>query len=308
MNTREIFLKTMKFTWIKLGIGFLITLVSILTLALFIGIGSLFGTNGSGMLIAFLLWVITTGGIYQLIMYYFGYMIKTAHIAVVATAVTEGTIPDAMVQYGKDKVKERFGTVNVFFVIDRLVSGSVKQLQRTVGVLDSIMGQIPVISTLLGLVRLFLGIALGYIDECCLAYTFLKTDEAPMKSACDGVCIYFQNIKHLLKNALTITLVVIISTFAMWILSFAIVGGALSIFHVSGFIAAFVAILLAIAIKTAFIDSYMMVKTMTSYLEVAPSTQITYDLYDKICSLSNKFRKMVDKLKNDEQTPTTTPS
>ena len=66
-------------------------------------------------------------------MHYMGYLIKAAHIAVVAEAVTTGVIPENMVQVGKDMVKSRFATSNVYIVLDKLVGGAVKQLQKTVG-------------------------------------------------------------------------------------------------------------------------------------------------------------------------------
>jgi hypothetical protein len=71
--------------------------------------------------------------------------------------------------------------------------------------------------------------------------------------------------------------------------------------HWNGFVAFLIAVLVAWAVKKAFIDSYMMVKMMVSYMEVAPSTQITFDLYDKLCGLSTKFKQLFDKGK--EETP-----
>ena len=65
--------------------------------------------------------------------------------------------------------------------------------------------------------------ALGYIDECCLGYTFYKKDEGAFKSSCDGVAIYFQNIKHLLKSALVTSLLVAVLSFVAWLLPFAII-------------------------------------------------------------------------------------
>ena len=41
MNTKDVYLKTMKFVWLKLALGGAIFLFSILTLAIFLAIGSL---------------------------------------------------------------------------------------------------------------------------------------------------------------------------------------------------------------------------------------------------------------------------
>jgi len=55
-------------------------------------IGSLFGSGGMWVMLT--LWIILTSGIYKLAMYYFGYMLKAGHVAVIAAAVTTGQIPD----------------------------------------------------------------------------------------------------------------------------------------------------------------------------------------------------------------------
>jgi hypothetical protein len=69
--------------------------------------------------------------------------------------------------------------------------------------------------------------------------------------------------------------------------------------HWNGFVTFLIAVLVAWAVKKAFIDSYMMVKMMVSYMEVAPSTQITFDLYDKLCGMSAKFKQLFEKGKEE---------
>ena len=299
MSVSKIYMKTMKFVWLRLGIGMVITLISLLLLAAFLGIGSLF--ESSGMLVGFILWLISTVGVYQLVMRYVGYMIKAAHIAVITKAVVDKEIPDDMVNYGKEMVKERFGTTNIYFVVDQLVSGSVKQIQNTVGKLDSLLGNIPGVSAIIGIVQLFIGIALGYIDECCLGYTFINSNQGACKSACDGVCIYFQNIKHFLKKAVGTTAMVVAATFLAWLGSYAIIGILFSLFNLSNIFAVLGALLVALVIKNALIDSYMLVKTMATYMEIAPSCEVTYDLYGKLCKLSGKFKKLWDKSEEEER-------
>jgi hypothetical protein len=43
----------------------------------------------------------------------------------------------------------------------------------------------------------------------------------------------------------------------------------------------------------------MMVKMMVSYMEAAPATEITYDLYSKLCGWSAKFRDLFEKGQNE---------
>lgn len=301
MSVGQIYGKTLKFVWLKLGLGAVITVASVLLLALFLGISALMD-NPAVMAILFFVWLGLTCGIYRLAMHYVGYLIKAAHIAVISQAVTTGTIPENMFEVGKDMVKERFGATNVYFVIDGLVSGAVKQLQNIVGKIDKIFGNIPGVSAIVSFVQLFIGIALGYIDECCLGYTFYKKEDGAFKASCDGVAVYFQNAKHLLKSALVTTLIVMGATLLAWLVPFLVIGAICSLLDVSWWISALISIMIAAMLKAAFVDSFMMVKTMVAYMEVAPSTEITVDIYGKLCKISSKFKKLFNKAQ--EETPT----
>jgi hypothetical protein len=56
-----------------------------------------------------------------------------------------------------------------------------------------------------------------------------------------------------------------------------------------------ISLLLAWTVKYAFIDSWILVKMMSSYMQVVPTTQITFDLYGKLCGLSTKFKELWQK-------------
>ena len=194
---------------------------------------------------------------------------------------------------------QRFGAANTYLVIDRLISGAVNQLQKGVGAIDNVFGDIPGVSTAVSFLQMFIGIALGYIDECCLGYTFLKEEEGAFKAGCDGVVIYFQNIKTLLKSALTTSLIVIGLTFVAWLVPFILFAAIFAALKLNLILAIMLAIVTALALKYAFVDSFIMVKTMVAYMEVAPSTVITFDLYDKLCKLSSKFKSLFTKAQEE---------
>lgn len=301
MKASDVYFKTMKFVWLKLALGAAVILFALLTLAICLGLGSL--GQGGGMVIGFWIWLVLVAGVSGIVNHYVGYMIKAGHVAMVTTAVTTGQVPDNQFEVAKEMVKERFATANVYFVVDRLVSGAVSQLQRGLQKLDNLLGGIPGVSAILSFAQMFVQIALGYVDECCLGYTFLHKDQSACKSAADGVVIYFQNWKRLLKDAAVTTLIVMGLTILTWALPFFIFLGILAAFGVQNawFFAFIIGIMFAAVMKSAFIDSYMMVKMMVSYMEVAPITQITFDLYDKLCKLSGKFKKLFNKGQEEQQ-------
>lgn len=293
MTARQIYSKTMKFGWMKLFLGLATVVISVVLFAILMLFGAIFGEGGIGIM--FLIWLSATGIIRFIINHYFGYMVKAGHIAIISEAVTTGKLPDNQFDTAKKMVTERFATSNVYFAIDKLVGGAVKQLQNTLGRVGNVFDSIPGVSAIVSLGQMFIGISLGYIDECCLGYTFYKKDENAYKSAADGVVIYAQNWKALLKSAAKTTFVVILSVVLVTAACFLIFGGLFRLLEWNLFVAFLLALFTAIAIKYAFIDSWILTKTMVAYMELAPNTVITYDLYDKLSKMSSKFRELFKK-------------
>lgn len=294
MKATEIMGKTMKFVWLKLGFGAAMTLIAVIGIAIFCFIGSLFG-DGAGIVIMLCLWMALFGGIYRLADNYIGYLIKAGHIAVVAHAVTTGVVPENQFEFGKQMVKERFATANVYFVVDKLVSGAVRQLQNAVGKIGGLLDAIPGMEKITNLLQRFIRIALGYVDECCLGYCFIKKEKSAFQASCDGVVIYFQNAKKLLKDAALITIVVSLLTVLLWLVPFVILALLFNALEWHIGIAALIALFIGVTIKSAFIDTFVMVKMMTTYMEVAPTTVLNFDLYSKLCGLSSKFKDLFGK-------------
>lgn len=298
MKTGKIFTRTMKFVWLRLALGMAVTVASIIIFAITVGVSNMMGAEPVNV-VGLTVWFLLSAIIYGLVMNYAGYMLKAAHIAVVAKAVTTGQIPDNMVEEGKAMVTKRFGTTNVYLVLDRLISGAVRELQKTIGKVGNVFSGVPGMEKVVEFLQTFIGIALGYIDECCLGYTFYKEGEGAFKAGCDGVVIYFQNIKKLLKSALLTTVIVMVLSFLAWFLPFLLLVAICNALGWGWIGAAFLSIIVSMALKYAFIDSFIMIRTMKAYMEVAPGTAITFDLYDKLCKLSKKFRSLFDKAKGE---------
>jgi len=301
----------MPFVWAKLLLGVLTVVISVVILAVLMGIAWLFKSEVL-YVIMFLIWLSATGVVNFILNHYMGYMVKAGHVAVITEAVTTGRIPDNQVAYGKQMVKERFLTSNVYFVIDKLVAGAVRQLQRGFEKVAGSLGSIvPGMNAVVSIGKMFIGIALGYIDECCLGYTFLKKEQGAFKSAADGVVIYAQNWKKLLKDAAKTTATVVILLILITLVSFLLFAlvvrlipwNSPEIARIAGFVAFLLACCVAAAVKAAFIDSYMLVKMMVSYMQEAPATQITFDLYGKLCGLSAKFKELFNKGQQEAPAP-----
>lgn len=294
MNIKQIYFKTMIFIWAKLGLNILAVTLSGLWLVLCISIGSALNSFPA----FFICLGISVGGIkfiYHLIYTYIGYLVKVAHIAVIVQAVKTGQLPDNMLEYGIKQVKTRFISSNAYFIVDRLVNGSVRQLQGTLNKADGFLANIPGLSVVFTFLKFFINIALGYVDECCLAYTFLNEGQSAFRSACDGVILYFQNWKKQWKNLIITTIIAMGSYAVLSSLTYSFLGGVLKFTNISTIVVLFLAILITIAIKTAFIDSLILVRMITTYLKAIDNTVISVDIYTKFNQISSKLRELFER-------------
>lgn len=294
MTAKQIYFKTMPFMWIKLALGLATVLISAILFGIFFGIAMLFGDGGVGG-IMLIVWISATGVVRFALMHYVGYLAKAGHIAVIATAMAQGAVPDDQIEVGKRMVKERFATSNIYFAVDKLVAGAVKQLQNVLQKAGNALDFVPGMQAVVSVGKLFIDISLGYVDECCLGYTFYQKEQGAFKSAADGVVVYAQNWKVLLKNAAKTTGIVLALLAAALLVVFLLLGGLFRLLGWNGLVAFLLSIFIVWAIKYAFIDSWILVKMMHSYMEVAPTTQITFDLYQKLCGVSSKFKELWNK-------------
>ncbi len=306
MTSKQLFSKTMPFVWTKLALGGVTVLISAILLAILMGLGWLFGDGG--MAVTFCIWVGATGVVRFVLMHYFGYLIKAGHIAVVAEACLTGQVPADQINYGKAAVTQRFATSNLYFAVDKLVTGAVKQIQKGIGKVGNALDFLPGMEAVTGAAQFFVSIALGYIDECCLGWTFYSKQQSAFKSAADGVVIYAQNWKTLLKDAASTMLKVVIGVVILTLVIFVPIGLLFKLLKWSGLFAFLLACLVAWVVKFAVMDSYIMIRMMASYMSVAPRTVITFDLYSKLSGISGDFKELYNKGRAESPQPAAQPA
>lgn len=324
MTNAEIYKRTFKFTWLRLLVG----LIGLAAAGVITIIGYLV-TRGASESVN----IITTSTcfvvgliVFGLIVHYLGYMLKAGQIAMITRGITKGELPDDVVAEGKAEVKKRFVTANVYFALQSAIRAITSQITNGLGALTSLAGgnENGVVGAIGSLISMFVQIVLEYINYCCLGWVFRNPDQSAFKSTCDGAVLYFQNWKTLLKNAgkvMAITLaffIVVGAIFALigvGILN-AIVpedpamdevalttedGTALTMRQVAYIGIAVVALILAGLLFSAFVKPYLLVMVMRGYMDSAEGTTIGFDLYDKLCGLSKRFKKLFTKAQ--EETP-----
>ena len=296
MKTNQIFKQTSVFIFKKILVGLISMLIVVFPAGILFGIGCFFSTPISIILlvVGFLI-----GSKLQNLFYkYFGYMVKAGHVAVIAETIEKGQVPENYYEYGKKLVKDNFVEANVYFGLDLLVSKAVKQIQKKISGFSEAVGKIiPFADTF---INQFIQAPLDYVDECCLGYTFYKKDEKnKFKSSSEGIVLYFQNWKGFLKTALKSSLIAIGSTALVGLVVFAIFGLIFKLIIPDGTVAFVIALIIAAVvagtIKSAVVDTYVMINQMNSYLPYAMNEQPKVDLYSKFSKVSKSFRELFEK-------------
>ena len=317
---RQLLGKTMFFVWAKLFVRLLALVVSIAVFIFWFNTASVRIT--SGLVIIVLMFVI-----HFIIVRLIGYGFRVGHIAVITETIRNGRVPKRQFSFGMREVKGRIGTVFTFFFINKLIDKAVKQLANQIRRLTG--GLAPGLGALVTFGKGIIKIALKYVDECCVAWIFWNgKEQSSWKSAIDGVTIYAQNLPRVLKNAFKTGLLVILLSIVLYAAMIFIAWGLLALAGVvsgglfssirsifanmvtaidEGQIDAFpwnefwwivglyIGFQFAVAIKQAFIDSWMMIRTLVMFFDFAPTTQIRFDTHEKLCQVSPAFRRLSDK-------------
>lgn len=233
MKANDVYRKTIKFVWLKLALGGCAIIFSIVLGLILLGISALSGNSGV-FGFSLVIWLLATGAVLGISQYYIGYLLKAGHIAVVTHLVKTGSLPEDQFEYGKQIVKKKFATAAAYFAVDRLVSGAVMQINRTLNIAGNLLEKIPGMDSLVSFAKTFVNIALGNVDECCMAYTFYHEEQSSFKSAADGVVVYFQNWKTILKDALKTAVIAVIISGIAWFFLMVVIIGILSVMGMPG--------------------------------------------------------------------------
>ena len=293
MKSGQVFRKTLPFAWRKFFLGLItfVFAVAVLAIIALVQIAWL-------AIVAIILLII----VHIVLWRWYGYQLKAGHVAVITEYMTgngDNVPKKGMVKYGIQKFKERgFMTRAAFFILDSLIGGAVRQLQRGVSKLGGLAGNNKIVKGIVGVINLFLGIVLGTIDECCLAYIMVNKEVGPFKGGAKGVAIWFKNFGKLMKSGAVTTVVVLL---ALVVITGVFGGIAYAIFLAAGAGSAsiwyglIVGGAFAASLKPSFIDSYITVKMVCAYMACVPQTQVDDATYADLSGKSSKFKELNSK-------------
>lgn len=238
-----------------------------------------------------------TAGVLYFLREYILYIVKAGHIAVMVELLEGKSIPDgrSQIDYASGVVKERFAEASVLLGVDQLVKGVLGAITGLVQGIASIL-PIPGLQQIVGIVRAFLRIAVGLVDEVILAYAIKTRSFNPSESAKTALVLYGQNYQGMLKNAAWLTIITYGLAFLVFLIMLApaaalvyLIPGAWS---AGGFV---FALLFAWAVKVALIEPFAIACMMQAYFKTIEGQNPDPAWDQRLTSASRKFGQIKDK-------------
>ncbi|KPQ06958.1 MAG: hypothetical protein HLUCCA12_08275 [Rhodobacteraceae bacterium HLUCCA12] len=228
---------------------------------------------------------------------YILYMVKAGHIAVMVELIDNRPMPEGRSQIGHAQamVRERFGQASVLFALDQLIKGV---LRAVTGLIRGVFTLLPIpgVRQLITILRAFLSVAVGFIDEVILAHGMRTRATDPWASARAGLVLYAQNYKPMLINAAWITVFVyglMVVLFLVMLAPAALISnlypGGMSVMGVV------IALILAWSVKQAFLEPLAVACLLQAYFRCTDGQTPNPEWDQKLQDMSGKFRKIKER-------------
>jgi len=299
----SLLVQTMPFVLLRIGVYFGAALAYVLATGLGAGVGwgiGAMGTDGFRAGATFWGGAIGLGGV-ALVMYwlreYILYIVKAGHIAVLVELIDDRPLPAGrgQIDHAQTIVRARFAEASVLFAVDQLIKGVLRAITGLIRGVFTVL-PIPGVRQLVTILRAFLRVAVGFIDEVILAYAIRTRATDPWASARTALVLYGQNYKAMLRNAAWITVFVYgmaaILFFVMLaptaLLANAVPGG----WSAGGVI---FAVILAWAVKAAVLEPLAVACLMQAYFRTIDGQTADPEWEARLEQMSGKFRELKDK-------------
>lgn len=228
---------------------------------------------------------------------YILYLVKAGHIAAMVHLIDGREIPGGQNQitYAREVVTERFTEASVLFMLDQLVKGAVRAITGLIGGIAAFL-PIPGLDGLVRFANTVIRMSLTYVDEIILAYNIRIGSNSPWQTARQGIVLYAQNGKTMVKNAIWLSLVVWVLSLLIFLFMLAPAGAIL--YFMPGEMAGWgfvLAIVFAWAFKAAIIEPFAVASLMQIYFKVIEGQVPNPEWDRKLEEASSKFRELKEK-------------
>ena len=238
-----------------------------------------------------------TAGVLYFMREYILYIVKAGHIAVLVKLMDGEAVPDGQnqINFATAVVRERFAEANVLFAIDQLVKGV---LAAILGLIQGIASFIPIpgLQGMVQLVKGFLRIAVGLVDEVILAHAIRTRAANPWASAQEALVLYAQNYPTMLKNAAWLTIITYGLSFVVFLIMLAPAAAVVWLIPGGWSAGGFVfALIFAWAVKAALIEPFAITCMMQVFFRTTAGQAPDPEWESRISGVSRKFNELKER-------------
>ncbi|MFP9062535.1 hypothetical protein ACLI4R_18710 [Natrialbaceae archaeon A-chndr2] len=303
-----IYFKTMPFVLLRMGIGVLLGLATVLYFGILGFLAYTFFSESIsgviaiiGLLIALFIFIKA----WNLFARYVLYLVKAGHIAVIAHIIDTGEVPSNQISYGTGQVKEHFKEASALFAVDMVVKAVIKQFNKRVVSFADLVSFVPNLKQIIQIIAKAITIAASYIDEAIIAYMFISEEENRWKSAGDGLVLYAKTWKSVLGS----TLLIVFGMYAVALVMFlalspvaGLLGGLSTTFELIGWV---VIAGVLLTIYSGFLKPWVKTVVITTFLIEAQDETPDSQTRRYIEERSDKFKELLERGEQEETESTT---
>lgn len=235
-----------------------------------------------------------TAGVIFFLRDYLLYLVKAGQIAVMVEYLDGKPLPygQGQIAYARAVVTERFGQASALFALDRLVRGVIGVIT---GLAEGLMTLLPIpgLNQIFGIIRAWLRLSVGLVDEVILAHAIRTRSENAWEAAHDGLVLYAQFARPMLVNAAWLTL--ISWSLAVAVFAFMLAPAAALIWLLPGEASAGVyvfALIFAWAVKAALIEPFALACMLQVFFSVTEGQEPSPEWRGRLTQISDKFRHL----------------
>jgi hypothetical protein len=224
------------------------------------------------------------------------HLLACGHVAVLTALITRGQTGDdrgSMLGRGEDLLMRRFGEPAVLFGMTRLLRCNFRALHATFDWTDQVIYP-PWLRTSRTLKRALQFALKGYQEKAILSYNLARNEDDPWAVMRDGFVYYAQNAERLLASSVRAALIEMVSTSLLALMLLAPVAVATFILPDAmqpqgSAIAVLTAILLAAALRSAFIKPLFLIMLIVRFHVLVEDQAIDRDWRERVASLPGTF-------------------
>ena len=235
-----------------------------------------------------------TAGVIFFFRDYILYLVKAGHIAVMIELLEGRPVPggQGQIAYARQVVTQRFGQASALFALDQLVKGVINLIT---GLIEGVMSILPVpgLDRIMGIVRAYLRLAVGLVDEVILGHAIRTRSENAWEAAHDGLVLYAQNARPMLVNAAWLTLITWVLAVLVFLVMLAPAAAVVWLLPGDSSAGMFIfALVFAWAAKAALIEPFALACMLQVFFKVTEGQEPNAEWRGRLAHASDKFRTL----------------